>query len=175
MLFLWFVRFSLDIDLDAPKVRIPLRASGSSKCSSHFLLDFGNFTLTTMVSFQTCYTTLVVVLFCFLILLVQVQDTRSEEQRQNLYSRFCISGRDIAAFFTDCGSDNWGCSLLMEDFTNQPMLSPILEKADNVYSLIDRCGMAVIVDQVFTLCDISIHVSIAKTRHFYLTRAYISS
>ncbi|XP_010500318.2 PREDICTED: uncharacterized protein LOC104777719 [Camelina sativa] len=116
-------RFALDIDLDAPKVRIPLRASGSSKCSSHFLLDFGNFTLTTM-------------------------DTRSEEQRQNLYSRFCISGRDIAAFFTDCGSDNQGCSLLMEDFTNQPILSPILEKADNVYSLIDRCGMAVIVDQI---------------------------
>uniref|UniRef100_A0A1J3IH98 Putative vacuolar protein sorting-associated protein 13A n=1 Tax=Noccaea caerulescens TaxID=107243 RepID=A0A1J3IH98_NOCCA len=116
-------RFALDIDLDAPKVRIPLRASGSSKCSSHFLLDFGNFTLTTM-------------------------DTRSEEQRQNLYSRFCISGRDIAAFFTDCGSDNQGCSLLMEDFTYQPILSPTLEKADNVYSLIDRCGMAVIVDQI---------------------------
>ncbi|CAE5959607.1 unnamed protein product [Arabidopsis arenosa] len=84
-------RFALDIDLDAPKVRIPLRASGSSKCSSHFLLDFGNFTLTTM-------------------------DTRSEEQRQKLI------------FPT--------------------ILSPILEKADNVYSLIDRCGMAVIVDQI---------------------------
>ncbi|KAG2241767.1 hypothetical protein Bca52824_096390 [Brassica carinata] len=116
-------RFALDIDLDAPKVRIPLRASGSSKCSSHFLLDFGNFTLTTM-------------------------DTRSEEQRQNLYSRFCISGRDIAAFFTGCGSDNQGCSLIMEDFTNQPMMPPILEKGDSVYSLIDRCGMAVIVDQI---------------------------
>ncbi|CAN7131404.1 unnamed protein product [Brassica rapa subsp. narinosa] len=116
-------RFALDIDLDAPKVRIPLRASGSSKCSSHFLLDFGNFTLTTV-------------------------DTRSEEQRQNLYSRFCISGRDIAAFFTGCGSDNKGCSLLMEDFTNQPMVPPILEKGDSVYSLIDRCGMAVIVDQI---------------------------
>jgi len=51
ILCLWFLRFALDIDIDAPKVRIPLRASGSSKCSSHFLLDFGNFTLTTMVSF----------------------------------------------------------------------------------------------------------------------------
>ncbi|KAG2314342.1 hypothetical protein Bca52824_017464 [Brassica carinata] len=141
-------RFALDIDLDAPKVRIPLRASGSSKCSSHFLLDFGNFTLTTMVSFQTFPWTLVVFLCCFLIFLAQLQDTRSEEQRQNLYSRFCISGRDIAAFFTDCGSDNQGCSLHMEDFTNQPMLSPILEKGDSVYSLIDRCGMAVIVDQI---------------------------
>ncbi|KAJ0228735.1 Vacuolar protein sorting-associated protein 13 [Hirschfeldia incana] len=116
-------RFALDIDLDAPKVRIPLRASGSSKCSSHFLLDFGNFTLTTM-------------------------DTRSEEQRQNLYSRFCISGRDIAAFFTDCGSDNQGCSLHMEDFTDQLMLPPNPEKGNSVYSLIDRCGMAVIVDQI---------------------------
>ncbi|CAN8243432.1 unnamed protein product, partial [Cochlearia groenlandica] len=116
-------RFALDIDLDAPKVRIPLRAKGSSKCSSHFLLDFGNFTLTTV-------------------------DTRSEEPRQNLYSRFCIAGRDMAAFFTDCESENQGCSLLIEDFTNQPIISPILEKADNVYSLMDRCGMAVIVDQI---------------------------
>lgn len=158
MLCLWFLRFALDIDLDAPKVRIPLRTSGSSKCSSHFLLDFGNFTLTTMVSFQTSPSSLLVFLLCFLIIfLVQFQDTRSEEQRQNLYSRFCISGRDIAAFFTDCGSDNQGCSLLMEDFTNQPILSPILEKADNVYSLIDRCGMAVIVDQVLPCATFYFH------------------
>ncbi|KAE8735933.1 Calcium-dependent lipid-binding family protein isoform 3 [Hibiscus syriacus] len=43
-------RFALDIDLDAPKVRIPLRARESSKCDSHFLLDFGHFTLHTMES-----------------------------------------------------------------------------------------------------------------------------
>lgn len=58
----------------------------------------------------------------------------------------------------------------MEDFTNQPILSPILEKADNVYSLIDRCGMAVIVDQVLLCVTFNFYESIATTRHFYLTR-----
>lgn len=42
-------RFALDIDLDAPKVRIPIRTKGSSKCDSHFLLDLGHFTLQTKV------------------------------------------------------------------------------------------------------------------------------
>lgn len=67
-------RFALDIDLDAPKVRIPLRTRGLSKSDSHFLLDFGHFTLHTA-------------------------ESQSDEQRQNIYSRFYISGRDIAAFF----------------------------------------------------------------------------
>lgn len=44
-------RFAFDIDLDAPKVRVPLRASGSDRCDSHFLLDFGHFTLHTAVCF----------------------------------------------------------------------------------------------------------------------------
>ncbi|KAI6692875.1 hypothetical protein NL676_020585, partial [Syzygium grande] len=55
-------RFALDIDLDAPKVRVPIRRSESSKCDSHLLLDFGNFTLRTTHNQQ-------------------------EEQRKNLYSR----------------------------------------------------------------------------------------
>lgn len=42
-------RFALDIDLDAPKVRVPIGTCGSSKCDSHFLLDFGHFTLHTKV------------------------------------------------------------------------------------------------------------------------------
>lgn len=116
-------KFALDIDLDAPKVRIPLRPNGSSKCDGHFLLDFGHFTLNTM-------------------------DSRSTDQRQNSYSRFYISGRDIAAFFTDCGSDSETCSLLVANSDNQLTLSPMLEKEDHFYSLIDRCGMAVIVDQI---------------------------
>ncbi|CAH1447971.1 unnamed protein product [Lactuca virosa] len=38
-------RFALDIDLDAPKIRIPIRLNASSKYNSHFRLDFGHFTL----------------------------------------------------------------------------------------------------------------------------------
>ncbi|XP_017974971.1 PREDICTED: uncharacterized protein LOC18603726 [Theobroma cacao] len=117
-------RFALDIDLDAPKVTIPLRTRGSSKCDSHFLLDFGHFTLHTM-------------------------EKQSDVQRQNLYSRFYISGRDIAAFFTDCGSDCQNCTLVQPNSNKQSvMMSPGLEKVDHFYSLIDRCRMAVVVDQI---------------------------
>ncbi|XAR56953.1 hypothetical protein NMG60_11024930 [Bertholletia excelsa] len=42
-------RFALDIDLDAPKVRVPIKTCASSKCDGHFLLDFGHFTLCTKV------------------------------------------------------------------------------------------------------------------------------
>ncbi|KAM7259519.1 hypothetical protein ACFE04_015260 [Oxalis oulophora] len=113
-------RFALDIDFDAPKVRVPIRTQDSSKCESHFVLDFGHFTLHTM-------------------------ESQSDEQKKNLYSRFYISGRDIAAFFTDCGSDAAKCSLVMP--SNIVELSTP-QKFDSFYSLIDRCGMAVIVDQI---------------------------
>lgn len=48
--FLFFVRFALDIDFDAPKVRVPLNHSASIVKGSLFLLDFGHFTLRTRVS-----------------------------------------------------------------------------------------------------------------------------
>lgn len=67
---------------------------------------------------------------------------------QNIYSRFFISGRDIAAFFTDCGSDCQNCTLVVPNYDSNPIIPPIPEKVDNFYSLIDRCGMAVLVDQV---------------------------
>lgn len=45
-----FSRFGLDIDLDAPKVRIPLTANQPSLGNEYFVLDFGHFTLHTRVS-----------------------------------------------------------------------------------------------------------------------------
>ncbi|XP_015087740.1 uncharacterized protein LOC107031055 isoform X1 [Solanum pennellii] len=112
-------RFALDIDLDAPKVRVPIRPHGSFRCDSHLLLDLGHFTLNTK------------------------GDGLLGDQNQSLYSRFYISGRDIAASFTDCGSDSWECSLSCE-----PSVCHNLEDAKNLCSLVDRCGMAVIVDQI---------------------------
>ncbi|KAI7993232.1 putative vacuolar protein sorting-associated protein 13A [Camellia lanceoleosa] len=109
-------RFALDIDLDAPKVRVPIRTCGSSKCDCHFLLDFGHFTLYT-------------------------KGDQLGDQGKRLYSRFYISGRDIAAFFTGCGYDSQSCALVSP-------VSPMLKDSDNLWSLIDRCGMAVIVDQI---------------------------
>ncbi|XP_025619659.1 uncharacterized protein [Arachis hypogaea] len=116
-------RFAFDVDLDAPKVRIPLRSRGSTRCDSHFLLDFGQFTLHTA-------------------------ESQSDEQRHNLYSRFYIPGRDFAAFFTDCGSDFGSCSLVKPTHESQIISSPRAKEADNVYSVIDRCGMAVLVNQI---------------------------
>ncbi|KAL4337480.1 hypothetical protein AHAS_Ahas12G0114400 [Arachis hypogaea] len=115
-------RFAFDVDLDAPKVRIPLRSRGSARCDSYFLLDFGHFTLHTA-------------------------ESQSDEQRHNLYSRFYISGRDFAAFFTDYGSDFGSCSLVKPTHDSQIISSPWAKEADNVYSVIDRCGMAVLVNQ----------------------------
>ncbi|PRQ39555.1 putative vacuolar protein sorting-associated protein [Rosa chinensis] len=114
-------RFALDIDLDAPKVRVPIRTKGSSKCDSHFLLDLGHFTL-------------------------QTKDTQHDEQKKNMYSRFFITGRDIAAFFTECGSDCQIRTLESPDSDNHPLVTP--ENVDNFYPLIDRCGMALLVDQI---------------------------
>ncbi|XP_051130647.1 uncharacterized protein LOC127251100 isoform X2 [Andrographis paniculata] len=111
-------RFALDIDLDAPKVRVPLRSSTSSENESHLLLDFGHFTLQTK------------------------EDGQLHDNGHSLYSRFHISGRDITAFFTACVSK--------EQFFNWQSQPPIScsEDADKYYSLIDPCGMSVIVDQI---------------------------
>ncbi|KAG9136747.1 hypothetical protein Leryth_004514 [Lithospermum erythrorhizon] len=111
-------RFALDIDLDAPKVRIPIREPTSSKCDCHLLLDFGHFTLHT-------------------------KDSDQSDESNSLYSRFYISGRDIAALFTNCGSTREACAL-----TSQPSLSPSIEDIGNAYALVDPCGMAVVVDKI---------------------------
>ncbi|XP_021714350.1 uncharacterized protein LOC110682332 isoform X2 [Chenopodium quinoa] len=114
-------RFALDVDFDAPKVRVPIRTRGSSKIDSLFLLDFGHFTLRTKEG--------------------------QHDEDQSLYSRFYISGRDIAAFFTECGSESNNCSLFAPHKDNYPSGTPV-EDVDNNSSLLDRCGMAVIVDQI---------------------------
>lgn len=138
-------RFTLDIDLDAPKVRIPIRTSDSSTYDSQFLLDFGHFTLHTKVCvyYILCSFFLPQQLHFFLSLPFQESDP--VDQGKSLYSRFYISGRDIAACFTDCGSDSHSSILASSNFDNQLSLSP---SADNFYSIVDRCGMTVIVDQV---------------------------
>ncbi|KAL2906378.1 putative vacuolar protein sorting-associated protein 13A [Bienertia sinuspersici] len=114
-------RFALDVDFDAPKVRVPVRKQGSSIIDSHFLLDFGHFTLRTKEG-------------------QHVED-------QSVYSRFYISVRDIAAFFTDCGSESNDCSSFATPRDCHLSGSPA-ECIDNITSLVDRCGMAVIVDQI---------------------------
>ncbi|KAH0468342.1 hypothetical protein IEQ34_003375 [Dendrobium chrysotoxum] len=114
-------QFSLDVDFDAPKVRIPMRSCQSSSWSSQFLLDFGHFTLHT-------------------------REGQLYGHQQSLYSRFYISGRDMSAIFID-GDYSEKC---MVTAALDSQMSP-LEKPDNdiqFYSLLDRCGMSVIVDWI---------------------------
>ncbi|KAI4370200.1 hypothetical protein MLD38_018571 [Melastoma candidum] len=119
-------RFALDIDLDAPKVRVPIRRYDSSIPDGYFILDFGHFTLQTQ----------------------KFQNSQFEEQRQKIYSRFYISGRDIAAFFTDGSSGDSSCAMVNPCTNTQQIASPLANEADLYCYLIDPCGMAVIVDQI---------------------------
>lgn len=65
-----------------------------------------------------------------------------------MYTRFFISGRDIAAFFTDCGFERQNCTLVSQHYNNQQIVSSMPDEADNFCPLVDRCGMAVLIDQV---------------------------
>ncbi|CAL5058295.1 unnamed protein product [Urochloa decumbens] len=113
-------RFGLDIDLDAPKVRIPLTANQPSLGNEYFVLDFGHFTLHT-------------------------RDGTRDEERQSLYSRFYIAGRDMAAFFI--------CDLTQDTYSipenlGQDILPGHTSDDNQFSSLLDRCGMSVIIDQI---------------------------
>ncbi|KAK8929011.1 hypothetical protein KSP39_PZI017866 [Platanthera zijinensis] len=113
-------RFSLDVDFDAPKVRIPMRSYQSSSWSSQFLLDFGHFTLHT-------------------------REGQHDEQKQSLYTRFYISGRDMSAIFID--GEYSGKSMVSTALESHVSMENI-ENGSQLYSLLDRCGMSVIVDQI---------------------------
>ncbi|XP_015689233.1 uncharacterized protein LOC102707936 [Oryza brachyantha] len=110
-------RFGLDIDLDAPKVRIPLTTGQSFLGNEHFVLDLGHFTL----------------------------HTRDGMERQSLYSRFYIAGRDMAAFLVcDTAEDIYS---VPENRSQLELSGPSVD-ANQFCSLLDRCGMSVIVDQI---------------------------
>ncbi|CAL9040995.1 unnamed protein product [Musa banksii] len=113
-------RFALDIDFDAPKVRVPLNHSASIVKGSLFLLDFGHFTLRTRDALRG--------------------------ERQGLYSRFYISGRDMAAFFIDDFSKEKDLTTMND--MSQTSTSPTSEDIYPFYSILDRCGMSVVVDQI---------------------------
>ena len=82
-----------------------------------------------------------------------LQEYQLDDQRQNLYSRFLISGRDISAFFTDSSSNCQNCALGAQNYNSQRIVSSTTEKVENFCSLVDRCGMVVLVDQVCFFYD----------------------
>lgn len=83
--------------------------------------------------------------------LILLQDNQCEERRKSLYSQFHISGRDIAAFFTDCSAGTCSWSSLDPSYGKEHMDPPTQEKLNGFYSLIDPCGIKVVVDQVLLL------------------------
>jgi len=113
-------RFGLDIDLDAPKVRIPLTANQPLLGNEYFVLDFGHFTLHT-------------------------RDGKHDEERQSLYSGFYITGRDMAAFLIcDLAQNIYS---IPENLDQDTLLGHTFD--DNQFcSLLDRCGMSVIIEQI---------------------------
>lgn len=75
-----------------------------------------------------------------------LQEGHHDDQEHNLYSRFRVSGRDIAALFTVGISLSQTCDLQTAGHSSRPSAYPIT--GCHSYSLIDRCGIIVIAEQV---------------------------
>lgn len=88
----------------------------------------------------------ILVVFLFnLFIYVQLQDVLHDE-RQSLYSRFYISGRDMSASFVDKFSGDNGDNIMND--LSKIRLPPTSDYTDQFYYILDRCGMSVVVDQV---------------------------
>ncbi|KAJ3675683.1 hypothetical protein LUZ60_004725 [Juncus effusus] len=114
-------RFQLDIDLDAPKVWVPLNATQSSFGDRYFILDFGHFKL-------------------------ERADGQRDE-RQSLYSRFTVKGRDMAVFYSDSMSPDQSISSI-EMASKATSSSLENNKSGQLYSFLDPCGMSLTLDQI---------------------------
>ncbi|XP_059076567.1 uncharacterized protein LOC131042467 isoform X2 [Cryptomeria japonica] len=120
-------RFSLDIDLDAPKVRLPFERIDCSGSCSQLLIDFGHFTLCTG------------------------KEDEVDFQRASLYSRFYISGRDISAFFAD-GNFDWA-NLTQPSLDSAYIMDKhdenlIAKQPSKLFPILDKCGTSVVIDQI---------------------------
>lgn len=120
-------RFSLDIDLDAPKLRVPFQRAECFGCCSQLLVDFGRFTLRT------------------------VNEGEVHPQMPSIYSRFYISGRDTAAFFLD-GSFEW--TEVKHDYLDSACIMtksevpPTSKNQSKLFPVLDKCGMLAVIDQI---------------------------
>lgn len=99
-----------------------------------------------------------------------LQEGQPDERSHSLYSRFIISGRDMAAFFVDGIAEEKPS--VSSECENQMLFSPLPEDSGHFYSILDRSGMSVIVDQVFLftlqlVVQIYIYVTITFCQHFH--------
>lgn len=71
-------------------------------------------------------------------------------------------GRDIAAFFIGGGTENGNGTSDSSVFSGQPTTLPVSDEMDHFYSVVDRCGMSVIVDQVCSMLASSMDCFLAN-------------
>lgn len=78
-------------------------------------------------------------------------------------------GRDIAAFFIGGGTDSGNDTSVSSILNGQPSTSSVSDEMDSFYSVIDRCGMSVIVDQVCLFPPWIISLQICRLVHTLLS------
>ncbi|CAM6084054.1 unnamed protein product [Calypogeia fissa] len=116
-------RFSIDLDLAAPKVTIPTEfyPDGEHKCN--LLVDLGYF------SFQT-----------------EPDEKSTDSTRENeLYMRFRMKLTDVSAILVD-GEHDWTKDY--DDVSGDLIEKEKNQKRDTYLSVLDRCGMAVSFQQI---------------------------
>ncbi|KAH7429919.1 hypothetical protein KP509_09G071400 [Ceratopteris richardii] len=127
-------KFSIHLDLDAPKVRIP---AGNSELyrdqRSQLVLDLGHFTLDSDNKEK------------------EYKLATNKQALENIYSRFYISGNDIAAYLVS-GTCEWESiqELLSKDGIEVSLnhVSSMCSRSPIILPVIDRCRMYLLFEQL---------------------------
>lgn len=121
------LRFAIDLDIDAPKVAIPVPAAGENRVPrTQLLLDFGHFTLRTDPEEHP-------------------DDLTPEEL--GLYSRFRVRASDISAWLVD-GAYDWAQSRLDGAAQGEAGSGEAAVGQARILPVLDKCGLAAAVHQV---------------------------
>ncbi|KAG0568137.1 hypothetical protein KC19_7G189300 [Ceratodon purpureus] len=124
-------RFSIDLDLDAPKISIPAKVYKSDEDDTQLLLDLGHFTLHTATD----------------------GGRDADNTKADLYSRFSITGKEISAFVVDRDFDwseiaSLSSGLLRSGGAYQETVTEKLRSGGVVLPVLDPCGMTLVLDQI---------------------------
>ncbi|KAG0559465.1 hypothetical protein KC19_10G107200 [Ceratodon purpureus] len=125
-------RFSIYLDLDAPKISIPAKTSKSDEDDTQLLLDLGHFTLHTATD----------------------NNRDVDVAKSDMYSRFSISGKEISAFVVDRDFE-WSevaslssASPLSGDMSQDAETDVYKSRHSGILPVLDPCGMSLVLDQI---------------------------
>ncbi|XP_024384462.1 uncharacterized protein [Physcomitrium patens] len=124
-------RFSIDLDLDAPKISIPAKISKNDDDETQLLLDLGHFTLHTTTD----------------------ASRDADVLKADLYSRFSITGKEISAYVVDRDFHWSEISSLSSASLSSGETSPETEGEEPkssgvILPVLDPCGMSLVLDQI---------------------------